>query len=180
MSGHANGQGAAFARAMGPIAREIMGDPNPRLSSKTELRFGTNGSLSVDLVKGVWYDNEAKTGGGVLEFLRIRHGLVNGAALEHLRERDLLPDNPRPQVGATPRTVATYSYTDSDGELLFEVIRKEPKGFLQRRPNGKGGWIWKLGDAKRVPYRLPELLEAIGNGEPIYMARASERYGVLS
>jgi RecA-family ATPase len=55
------------------------------------------------------------------------------------------------------RLVATYQYTDKDGALLYEVLRYEPKTFRQRRPDGTGGWIWKL-DERRVLYRLQELL----------------------
>jgi hypothetical protein len=62
------------------------------------------------------------------------------------------------------RIVTTYPYEDERGELLFEVIRFEPKDFRQRRPDVHGGWIKKLGDVRRVPYRLPELIEAIALG----------------
>jgi hypothetical protein len=44
--------------------------------------------------------------------------------------------------------------------LLFEVVRREPKDFRQRRPDGDGGWIWKLEDTRRVLYRLPEVVAA--------------------
>jgi RecA-family ATPase len=56
------------------------------------------------------------------------------------------------------RLVAGYRYTDKDGALLYEVLRYEPKTFRQRRPDGAGGWIWKLED-RRVLYRLQELLK---------------------
>jgi AAA domain-containing protein len=56
---------------------------------------------------------------------------------------------------AKPRLVATYRYTDARGVLLYEVFRYDPKDFRQRRANGE----WKLGDAQRVLYRLPELLK---------------------
>ena len=54
--------------------------------------------------------------------------------------------------------VATYDYTDADGKLLYQVLRYEPKDFRQRRPDGNGGWIWKL-EERRVLYRWPELLK---------------------
>ena len=54
--------------------------------------------------------------------------------------------------------VATYDYTDANGELRYQVLRLEPKSFRQRRPDGNGGWIWKLDDVPRVLYRWPELL----------------------
>ena len=53
------------------------------------------------------------------------------------------------------KAVATYSYEDRDGTLLYQVLRYEPKTFRQRRPNGKS-WIWRLED-RRVVYRWPEL-----------------------
>ena len=58
------------------------------------------------------------------------------------------------------KIVKTYPYQDESGEVLFEVVRYEPKAFRQRRPDGKGGWIWNLDGVRRVPYRLPELLKA--------------------
>lgn len=57
------------------------------------------------------------------------------------------------------RIAATYDYSDEAGELLYQVVRYEPKDFRQRHPDGRGGWIWKKG-AQQVLYRLPEVLEA--------------------
>jgi putative DNA primase/helicase len=57
------------------------------------------------------------------------------------------------------RIVATYDYTGEQGELLYQVVRYEPKDFKQRRPAGYGGWIWKK-EPRQVLYRLPEVLEA--------------------
>lgn len=57
---------------------------------------------------------------------------------------------------AQRRAIAHYPYNDETGTLLFEVVRYEPKGFSQRQPNGKGGWIWDLSTppVRRVLYRL--------------------------
>ncbi len=62
--------------------------------------------------------------------------------------------------GSVPRVVAEYTYQDEGGELLFQVVRYEPKGFHQRQPDGKGGWVWNLNGVRRVPYRLREVLAA--------------------
>lgn len=74
---------------------------------------------------------------------------------------DLFPEPAKPATTSPPpRVVATFDYCDAAGEVLYQVLRYEPKGFKQRRPDGAGGWIWALGDVARVLYRLPDLAEA--------------------
>lgn len=77
--------------------------------------------------------------------------------------REFMPSN----GSQRKRIVATYDYTDEAGELLFQVVRYEPKDFRQRRPDGKGDWIWKLANTRRVLFRLPQVRAAIERGEPI-------------
>ena len=72
--------------------------------------------------------------------------------------RDLMPsDNGNGRRG---EIVATYDYRNAAGELVSQAVRKHPKDFFQRRPDGNGGWIKNLQGVERVPYRLPELLAA--------------------
>ena len=75
-----------------------------------------------------------------------------------LKPEDAFSDNGRKPCEG--QIVAKYDYRNADGTLLFQVVRKEPKSFFQRRPDGSGGWLYKLGDIERVLYRLPELLES--------------------
>ena len=56
--------------------------------------------------------------------------------------------------------VATSDYQDEAGKLLYQSVRFSPKTFRPRRPDGSGGWTWKLGDVRRVLYRLPQLISA--------------------
>jgi putative DNA primase/helicase len=78
------------------------------------------------------------------------------------------PTKPTGTAGGWPEA-ARYSYVDRDGTLLFEVIRylkpDGDKGFKQRQPDGRGGWVWNLDGVERVPYRLPKLL----NAETVYL-----------
>ena len=55
---------------------------------------------------------------------------------------------------------AIYNYRNADGNLMFQVLRKEPKDFIQRRPIGKGGYIYDLKGVPPILYRLPELNDA--------------------
>jgi putative DNA primase/helicase len=82
-----------------------------------------------------------------------------GCALERvvaalgLRMRDLFNNN----TSASRRIEATYAYHDEEGQLLYEVVRFEPKSFAMRRPDANGGWIWDIRGIRRVLYRLPAL-----------------------
>lgn len=53
-----------------------------------------------------------------------------------------------------------YDYVDEYGNLAYQVVRKPDKRFMQRRPDGRGGWLWELNGITRIPFRLPELLAA--------------------
>jgi hypothetical protein len=53
--------------------------------------------------------------------------------------------------------VTTYPYHDERGDLLYEVVRFEPKSFAMRRPDGAGGWVWNMNGVRLVAYRLPDL-----------------------
>ena len=66
---------------------------------------------------------------------------------------------PAPGGNSTSQIVATYNYTDERGDLLFQVVRYSPKAFRQRRPDD-GGFIWNLNGVRRVPYNLPQVIEA--------------------
>lgn len=68
-----------------------------------------------------------------------------------------------------PVEVASYDYRDEAGTLLYQVVRYSPKTFKQRRPDGNGGWIWNLKGVRLVPFRLPELIEAVRRDWPIYI-----------
>jgi putative DNA primase/helicase len=69
---------------------------------------------------------------------------------------------------------AEYDYTDERGELIYQKIRYWPKDFRQRKPDGNGGWTWKLGDTRRVLYRLPELREGIAAGRDVFIVEGEK------
>ena len=77
------------------------------------------------------------------------------------------------------RILATYDYTDESGKLLYQALRFEPKDFRQRRPDGEGGWVWKLDDVRRVLYRLPELTEALANDRPVFVVEGEKDVDAL-
>ncbi|MDP9395147.1 MAG: hypothetical protein M3Q27_13280, partial [Actinomycetota bacterium] len=93
------------------------------------------------------------------------------AALE-LTPADLFDDTSAPKQLAGP--VVEYPYFDEHGEVLFVVERRPGKRFRQRRPDGRGGWTWRLGDTRRVLYRLPEVIEAVAAGRTVYVVEGEK------
>ncbi|MFH1969516.1 MAG: hypothetical protein ABIJ53_04265 [Verrucomicrobiota bacterium] len=84
------------------------------------------------------------------------------------------------QSSARVQIVKTYDYTDTAGNLLFQVVRFDPKGFRQRHPDGHGGWIWKMKGVERVLYHLPAVLEAMKAGQDIYICEGEKDVDALT
>ena len=57
-----------------------------------------------------------------------------------------------------PQIIASYDYCNEAGDVIFQVVRYEPKDFRQRQPKPSGGWEWSVKGLPTIPYRLPELL----------------------
>ena len=71
--------------------------------------------------------------------------------------------------------VAIYPYADSSGHVVFEKVRFEPKGFSQRRSDGKGGYVYSLkGVDQNILYQLPEVLQAIRDKKTIFIAEGEK------
>ena len=154
------------------VARRLFGDPNKALSKGGELRFGTNGSLSVEIAgpkRGTWYDHENNIGGGVADLLELEAEVKGIPAIIAWFKDELGIDVDDRRQTNGQHIVATYDYLDERGALLFQVVRFGPKkDFRQRQSDGKGGWIWKMAGVRMVPYHLDQLLAAReqANGKP--------------
>jgi hypothetical protein len=155
-----------------PVARVLLGEPNGPMSSQSELRFGNHGSMSVDLKKGVWHDHEAGEGGGVLDLIE-RYTKLSGADAfrwledNHIKEADRV-------VVQLGNIADTYDYTDEAGKFLYQVVRFDPKGFRQRHRGAHGDFKWGRGPAALVPYRLPELIEAVANDNVVFVVEGEK------
>ena len=189
------------------VARELLGEENKERSTAQEKHLPDHGGLFVNVNKNRWFSHGNAAGGDALNLVRFVKDCDDGAGIRWLRLGGFIPKQgngngapahhlkpngnagrysggPRsPAVSQPNRTlVATHDYTDEAGDLLFQVLRyhpKEPFGFSQRRPDGRGGWIGKLDDTRRVLYRLPELIEAVANEHPIFIAEGEKAVGAL-
>ena len=68
---------------------------------------------------------------------------------------------------------AIYPYVDANGKP-FEVVRTQPKGFYQRRPDGNGGYITNLKGITTTLYRQDKLGQAVDNNEPVYLVEGEK------
>ncbi len=75
--------------------------------------------------------------------------------------------------------VTHYDYTDASGNLIYQVVRYEPKSFLQRRPNGTE-WIWDLKGITPVLYNLPAVLDAVKRRAWVVWVEGEKDCGTLS
>jgi putative DNA primase/helicase len=170
---------ADLTRHIDAIARRILGEPNKNLSTRSQLRFGSNGSIAVEITgkgAGEWYDHEERVGGGPWKFLRLKGGLADADIPAWLEcELGIAQANGHDRSSSKQHIVKTYDYHDERGALLFQVVRMGPKKtFFQRAPDGKGGWRrdkdgeLTMQGVRTAPYRLPDLSDARtnGNGHP--------------
>lgn len=124
-------------------------------SAKCPAHEDRNPSLSV---------NEGRDG-NALVYCHRGCPLAEIAAALQIDVADLFePEEDRPAEPAPKVVTERYDYVSETGELLFQVERLAPKGFRQRRPDGHGGWEYRLGDTRRVLYRLPAVTEAVKAG----------------
>ena len=88
--------------------------------------------------------------------LHCHAGCAQADVIDALKDRGLWQSE---RLANRPEIIAAYNYTDERGNLLYQVVRTDPKGFFQRYPDGSGRWINKKCE-RQVLYRLPEVLES--------------------
>jgi hypothetical protein len=137
-------------------------------------------SVSTKAGKKVFYCRGCKRTGDVIELVRFLDGCDFERAVEKLTGEAKPEPKPKPKLNGRAsgdrlgKLVATYNYTDESDETLFQVCRYDPKGFRQRRPNGKGGWVWNMDGVRTMPFRLAELIEAISNEQIVVVVEGEK------
>jgi hypothetical protein len=112
----------------------------------------------VDLRKGTWFDFEANEGGGVIDMVRVNEGAQLRSLPEILEKQFGIAKQVQQTIQPARYMSKAYDYIDEHGECIYQVVRYEPKTFRQRRPDGKGGWVWNIKDVTPVPYNLPGII----------------------
>lgn len=92
-----------------------------------------------------------------------------------LKLRDLFPNSN--STDTLPEAV--YVYHDEQGNALFEAVRMPGKRFRQRHwdpehPDQREGWVWNLDGVRRVPYKLPFLIENVKGGHTVVLVEGEK------
>lgn len=109
--------------------------------------------VSIDTQKQVWYCNDHKVGGSVIDWEATSKNISIAEAMNLLNGAQQ----------SDKQFVCSYDYTDENGKVLFRKVRfKVPppklKTFELRKPNGTGGWTANIKGVRRVLYHLPAVI----------------------
>lgn len=114
-------------------------------------------------------------------------GCDQGTVFNTIRERGLLPElEPRPELlsriqppAITRQLEQEWTYTDEEGVVLFikqryKTTDSKGKDYKLIKVDEAGRRHATMGDARIVPYRLPELLDAISKGRYVYLTEGEK------
>lgn len=171
-----------WAKSIEAVAVHFWGDPTTQ--NDIELRWGTHGSKTVNLEKGTWYDFEKNEGGGVSHLINREAPASNVAEfLQDVIGWDQQEKTDLEDIICSSKKETIYDYQNEQAELVYQVVRYEPKTFRQRQViNGKT--IWNLKGVPLLPYKLPQILN--NKEKPVYIVEGEkdvlklEEYGILA
>lgn len=173
------------------------------VSGKTERdgpcpKCGGNDRFAINVKKQVFNCRGCKAGGDVIDFVQWLDGVGFIEACTTLAGPP--PKNGKDHTAGEPKKMCTAKYppyTDEAGAVLFHVERyeyrypdgsfvinkddKRKKTFIQKRPdpNKPGECIYNVDGVRIVPYRLPELTEAIANDQFIVIVEGEAKVEFL-
>jgi hypothetical protein len=133
---------------IGDLAVALLGTPNRELSSQQQLRFGTKGSVAVEIAvndAGRWYDHEAGTGGAGLELICHHFGLDEKSAWDWARNwlgEAAMPASwtTKPAIAPASGTAKPVEMTDAErATKVAEIVRQTES------PNGTPVHAYLLG-----------------------------------
>ena len=145
-------------------AKEYWGQPNERLSTEKQIRYGTHGSKAIDLEKEIWFDHEADKGGGLADLIRMQEPDV--IVVDRMAEFGL------PKTGE--QTETAYDYVDADGTVRYQVVRIDShkgKTYRQRQIADDGKPIYSMAGVTALPYRLRDILNSTG---PVFICEGEK------
>jgi hypothetical protein len=164
-------------------------DNNPSLSI---AQGDVDGDVLVTCHRGNGCDTQ-----GICDAVGIKVGMLFNKAHEggwtDKPSRYKESSTPVVQKKVSRKLVATYKFQDENGTLMYEKLRyvdeNGKKSFGHRRPDPDmpGEFIYDAKGVQKILYRLPNVLEAISAGEPVWLVEGEKdvdtlvkKYGVCA
>lgn len=153
-------------REFGELGVSFEGRPNSRgkVTCHAMDRTDDRASAFVNCSTGIYHSKGVQVETLNLFDFALRYGGARFpewlGTVKHYAELAGIPLDAR-KDGKGRIVEAIYDYEDDQGELLYQVLRyRLPSGkkdFRQRRPDGKGGWIYDLEGVTRVLYNRGDI-----------------------
>jgi CHC2 zinc finger len=156
-------------------------------------KCGGDDRFSINTNKQVWHCRGCDDGGDVIKLVQHLDGVDFRAACT-----TLAGEPPPNKDGAQSKEIVAeeYAYRDENGDLVFLVKRiedrnpdgsyvtkdgKRKKSFRQWRPdpNKPGAGIKNVDGIPPLPYRLPEVIEAVANEQIIVIVEGERKVDLL-
>jgi hypothetical protein len=152
-------------------------------------KCGGDDRFSINTKKQVWNCRGCSKGGGVIDLVEHLDDVGFAQACE------TLTGEPPP---IAKKRIAEFRYPDETGTLEFAVERieyrdavgnpvltkdgKHKKSFAQKRPDPDhtGRWIYNAKGCRVLPYRLPQVLRAIADGQHICIVEGEAKADLLA
>ena len=162
-------------------------------------KCGGDDRFAINMKKQVFNCRVCGIGGDVIQLVEHLDGVDFNTACTQLTGQPPPKANGKANGKDTPKkvVVATFEYLDQNGNVAFAVDRiefqkpdgsyvlkddKHDKVFRQRRPDPDhpGRWIHNVSGVPVVPYRLPDLIEALANDHTIFIVEGEAKADLLS
>jgi DNA primase len=161
-------------------------------------KCGGDDRFAINTKKAVWNCRGCGVGGDVIQLVEHLDDVDFNTACTRLTGQPPPRANGKAtgKDASSKKVVASFEYLNQDGSVAFAVDRiqfqksdgsyvlkdgKSDKVFRQRRPDRDrpSRWIPNKDGAPVVPYRLPQVLEAIAAGHPIFIAEGEAKVDLL-
>ena len=87
------------------LALALLGEPNKKLSNKTQLRYGSKGSLSINTTTGGWYSHETGEKGNAFDLIQKEMGMADFKDVLNYAKQfvNYTPEMVMPTLDQTPK-----------------------------------------------------------------------------
>jgi 5S rRNA maturation endonuclease (ribonuclease M5) len=146
-------QSEAWIRSCLPPGAAVIEQGNGDLRICCPFHDDPTPSCSVSPQKRCFHCFGCKEKGTLTRLAMKLCGISKGKAIQ---QRAAVADLEVEYHDPDSKAEATYSYRDSQGKLVKQVLRYPDKKFSQRRPI-PGGWVWNTKGVRPLLYNLPRL-----------------------